>query len=638
MSPFAVAEHFPQGGVVFDLVILMDSNQLSPLEALSAVSCARQAVAVGDPLQLPHHKAALDCAGEALQRFAGRMAQRSLIDELLLRGVPQVNLTWQNKRRPWTLASFVNSEFYGGNLVIFPHRAVENKPALVFRDCSQARLERDSVLEELVESVSRSVLHHAKVSPQETLGVVTSDAELASLIWKRLDELRIKNPSLEGYFSERPEAFFIKGLQHAHGDIRDVVFAVLRFSGEASERSCGDLPLFDRGAGRKYLNVLSTRARSRCEVFSNLSSLEIRDSVKAPGNFSIVRFLELAEKGRAALHRRNSNASTFANLVAESLKRAGFEVDTPGTGSFPLDLAVRDEKDPETFRLGVICDGNVADRQLGPHGDCMRQRLLEEQGWMIRRVWSKSWHQNPDEEMSLLLQTVQSEDSAQGAEEEPAGRPRLGRLIKLPSRPEDSETSLRVVAAPYRMATLDMKTQATKLSELSPFLLARAIAKVVEVESPVHISEVVRRVSQLLGAPEPCPNDRETVANGISWSVRSRRVRSEGDFIWVVGMTKPPIRNRQGLPNESRRIEWVAPEEAALMLELVIESSLGIGRDEAIRETAEKLGFPDLEQNELNYLERVLDDLLANGRVNRDGEFLMCDRQQGPAAQGDAEC
>ena len=102
--------------------------------------------------------------------------------------------------------------------------------------------------------------------------------------------------------------------------------------------------------------------------------------------------------------------SDFEICVADCLRQHGFEVvPQVGVAGYFIDLAVRDARKPDSYLLGIECDGaayhsakSVRDR------DRLRQEILEQMRWHIYRIWSTDWFSDPDREMEKLLRHIQN--------------------------------------------------------------------------------------------------------------------------------------------------------------------------------------------------------------------------------------
>src|SRR5215216_198692 len=58
------------------------------------------------------------------------------------------------------------------------------------------------------------------------------------------------------------------------------------------------------------------------------------------------------------------------------------------------------------------------------------------------------------------------------------------------------------------------------------------------------------------------------------------RVRRSGEFLWRPDMREAPLRDRSRLPDASRKLEFVAPEEIVAAIERVVADSFGMDRTE----------------------------------------------------------
>ena len=92
----------------------------------------------------------------------------------------------------------------------------------------------------------------------------------------QLELLRRQDPSLEAFFSAHPtEPFFVKNLENVQGDERDVVFISIGYGRTAQGRIFMEFGPLGREGGHRRLNVLISRAKRRCEVFTNLCADDI---------------------------------------------------------------------------------------------------------------------------------------------------------------------------------------------------------------------------------------------------------------------------------------------------------------------------------------------------------------------------
>ena len=126
------------------------------------------------------------------------------------------------------------------------------------------------------------------------------------------------------------------------GDERDVILVSVAYGPRSAGGrldSMGFGPVSAEG-GERRLNVLFTRARSRCEVFASFAAGDIDlDRAKGEGARVLKRFLQYAETGVLEEHVSTSDDanSPFEEVVATVVEGLGYKVDKqvglPGSGS-----------------------------------------------------------------------------------------------------------------------------------------------------------------------------------------------------------------------------------------------------------------------------------------------------------------
>ena len=159
--------------------------------------------------------------------------------------------------------------------------------------------------------------------------------------------------------------------------------------------------------GERRLNVLISRAKRRCEVFSSMTDEDI-DPDFASGNsrkgvLAFKVFLHFARTGRMAMAETTGrdHDSVFEEQVAKALRARGHTVHLQvGIAGFFIDLAVTDPNLPGRYVLGIECDGeSYHDSRSARDRDRLRQAVLEDHGWIIYRIWSTDWFNRPREQL-----------------------------------------------------------------------------------------------------------------------------------------------------------------------------------------------------------------------------------------------
>ena len=99
------------------------------------------------------------------------------------------------------------------------------------------------------------------------------------------------------------------------------------------------------------------------------------------------------------------SGSPFQDAVAKELALRGFEiVQEVGVSGFFIDIGVKHKDYPHGYLAGVETDGATYHSSLSVRdNDIVRQKVLENFGWNIYRIWSTDWWKDPDLEMKKLV-------------------------------------------------------------------------------------------------------------------------------------------------------------------------------------------------------------------------------------------
>ena len=124
--------------------------------------------------------------------------------------------------------------------------------------------------------VAEKVMEHARTPSGLTLGVATFSTAQMQAIQDQLELLRREDSSCEQFFNAHPEEpFFVKNLENVQGDERDIIFISVGYGRDANGKLTMNFGPLNKKGGERRLNVLITRARQRCEVFTNLTADDI---------------------------------------------------------------------------------------------------------------------------------------------------------------------------------------------------------------------------------------------------------------------------------------------------------------------------------------------------------------------------
>ena len=99
------------------------------------------------------------------------------------------------------------------------------------------------------------------------------------------------------------------------------------------------------------------------------------------------------------------------------------------------------------------------------------------------------------------------------------------------------------------------------------------------------------------------------------------RVRRSGEFLWRPDMQEAPLRDRSRLPDASKKLEFIAPEEIAAAIERVVADSFGIHKSEIPAAVVRLLlGFRRTTEGAQKLVTEVLDGIVAEGRLTEEGD------------------
>ena len=433
MGPLSVSQYLEQGAVQFDLVVMDESSQLRPEEALGPIVRGKQVVVVGDSKQLPPTSfferllEGQDDAEEEDEGPAVLSGTESILDICQQLFHPARTLKWHYRSHHESLIAFSNNQFYNNKLIVFPSPFIRNPGlGLRYRFIGKGIYQNRQNLPE-AQQVVDAVLEHMIKHPEESLGVATLNQTQRDLIEELLDK-KLRDFEEAQNFLNRWEKdgwpFFIKNLENVQGDERDVVFISSTFGkAPGTTKVRQNFGPISRPTGWRRLNVLFTRARKRIELFTSMLPEDIVvDQTTPTGTIAFRDYLEYAKSGTLSRieYGEREPESDFEIAVGNMLKDRGFEiVPQLGVSGFFIDIAVRNPDRRGEFLAAVECDGATYHSSASARDrDRIRQEILESLGWKDRiwRVWSTDWFYEPKRESDRLTSFLQQRRRISGVE------------------------------------------------------------------------------------------------------------------------------------------------------------------------------------------------------------------------------
>ncbi|MFY0255424.1 DUF3320 domain-containing protein [Chitinophaga sp. 30R24] len=628
MSPLSIANFLPPAALEFDLVIFDEASQVKPVEALGAILRGKQLVVVGDNKQLPPTSFFDSLTKETDDEENVTADMQSILGLCDAQGAPQRMLRWHYRSRHESLITLSNHEFYDNRLVIFPSPGSKENKGLVFHHLKNTAYDRGKTRTNPKEAeiVADAVMEHARKYPALSLGVVAFSTSQRQAISDALELRRRQLPELESFFNNhRDEPFFVKNLENVQGDEREVIFISIGY-GRTEEgyvaMSFG--PLNNEG-GERRLNVLITRAKTRCEVFTNITADDIDVSrTKSQGIRSLKNFLYFAQQGKLYMTEETGLPadSPFEENVAAKLEAAGYTVRKQiGAKGFYIDLAIVDVENPGRYLLGIECDGAAYHTARSARDrDRLRQQVLEAMGWKIYRIWSTDWFRYPDRELNRLVAAIEQSrlaiamDDQEEANHLKEDSPALTREVV---RSQEKEVPA------YETAVLPPEIQEQEFHLLPIGKLCNWIEDIVTIESPVHFDELARRMVEAAGITRVGPRIREILRHAVRHSDASKRIKIKGQFLWHTSLPVPMVRNRSLLPAAARKISYISTEEIGVALEKVVKDAVAIQREDAVPFIAKMFGYSRVTEEMKEEIMKAIDISIYNNQVKREGDLLI---------------
>ncbi|WGU95125.1 DUF3320 domain-containing protein [Paenibacillus dendritiformis] len=631
MGPLSVAAYLEPGAIEFDLVIFDEASQVKPVDALGAIIRAKQAVVVGDSKQLPPTRFFDTMEEPEADEDDGFVAEAESVLSLFVgQQAPQRMLRWHYRSRHESLIAVSNREFYGDRLVVFPSPDADKRGSgLIWRHVPESVYDRGRSRTNRKEAaaVAAAVLEHARRYPHLTLGVAAFSMAQMRAIADEVERRRQAHPDGEPFFAAHPhEPFFVKNLENVQGDERDVIFISIGYGRQADGSLAMDFGPLNREGGERRLNVLISRARLRCEVFTNLRAEDIDLSrTQARGVQALRTFLHYAETGGfdgrpAADVGPAPGPALLEELVRDRLLAAGYAVDRQvGTAGSRIDLAVRalDAEAGSRYVLGIEFDGpSYARVRSARDRDRLRRQVLEGLGWRIHRVWSMEWFRHPEREWKRLLDAVQQAvDESRHAPGDEAG---TGRGTGEPASGFAAAADSGSAEDPNPAAGGSPSDARPTADTAAPALLAPALLAPALPASALPAPAWVPPPPAGMKLLEP---DSEPDGSGD--------MREQRAVPYTVAVLHA---DRGGKPFHALPVETVAD-----WLLRVIEAESPIPEEEAVKRVYEAAGMKRMGSRMQESFAQALEELERQGHIRRRGVFLWSAAMTAPPVRSRAQ-
>ncbi len=636
MSPLSIAQYLEPHSVKnlrFDYVIFDEASQVKPEDALGALLRAKYAVIMGDTRQLPpttFFDILIDVDSDDYDLAV--LADMESILHLTKRSFPSKMLRWHYRSRHESLIAVSNQEFYDDHLLIYPSPSQEaDDLGLKLIHLPETVYDRGKTATNLLEAkeVIKTVFHHyQKYDDKKSLGVGTFNVRQQQAILEEL-ELQLKlNPKMEKYFKhDQEEHFFVKNLETIQGDERDVILVSVGYGFDSEGRLSHNFGPINQDGGERRLNVLLTRAREKCVLFSNFRGRDLKLTSSSPFGLRALKvFLEYAENKTLEQADKfiESNDNAFEDAIYEFLTEHGYQVHTQvGCAGFRIDLAILDPEYPGRYLLGIACDGPMyQSSRVARDRDRLRQQILNGLGWRFIRLWSPDWYRSRSDVQKRLLGLLEELLAEERGEEEFIP-PVIEEEVEieeeiLPTTRdiiEDKEISSSPVdeISEYKTCELDIEISG-ELHNQPVGDVAHAVIDVVEIEGPIHYDEVVKRIRTYWGLSRAGRRVQSIMKEAVQLALMDGKITRKGDFLYYKD-APVVVRRRTGKP--PAKMDLISEEEIGAAVFMVLESQYATEPDELTREVSRIFGGKIARGPAVKRTNKVINSLISKGLVER---------------------
>jgi hypothetical protein len=269
---------------------------------------------------------------------------------------------------------------------------------------------------------------------------------------------------------------------------------------------------------------------------------------------------------------------------------------------------VVDPDAPGRYLVGIECDGaNYHRAKTARDRDKLRESILRDLGWELRRIWSTVWWTNPAEEVrkleAVLIHAVARRRDQPTSKMPAPPAEDVAQIVETSTSaasPESlapqSATSFESnfpVYVPYPVTRL-LGTQEEFYQYVSSHRIREVIAEVVKHEGSISLWLAARRVATHWGFKQVREQARERVRNLIPREEVQAHASGTDIFLWPAG-TDPETYQNFRVPSVSpdsvRDADDLPVEEMACAALFILRQHISVPEADLVRETGRLFGF-----------------------------------------------
>lgn len=613
MSPLSVANYLDPKcyNNYFDYVIFDEASQIKTEDVLGIFFRGKNFVIMGDSKQLPPTIFFESDNVEDIDEDDDSLYQDiESILKLCKSIFPDKMLKWHYRSRHESLISVSNDEFYNNNLIVFPSPfsqtddlglKLEYNPKNYY-DKGKSRKNQG----EAKDVIEYAINHFKKYGKNKSLGICTFGIKQKEAILEELEYRLQKNPELEPFFNESGEnGFFIKNLENIQGDERDVILISVGYGFDKNGKLSNNFGPLNKNGGERRLNVLITRAREKCVVFSNFLSDDLHVSnSKSLGLKAFKNFLYYAKNKEYPVTSEPTGEdfdSPFEESVYNYLEDMGYNVAKQvGCVGYKIDLAIVDPDNPDKYVLGIECDGaTYHSSATARERDRLRQEILEGLGWKFHRIWSTDWFNSRESAKKRLTKAVDEaikNKDVSSLEKHPTKKP----APELKPVPTEKEKDL------FKDYEFFKDT-----GSLNKYTQTELIENLIKSEHPIHIEDIYETMKKILNEKKKTKHLKNLTLKLIK--ANKNTIDSKGEYYYhkSFDINKFTPRKRKN-PSLSK----ISDDEIKLAIINTLKIQYDTPEEELIKSSSKNLGFNKVGNKIKERFEELIKDLIKEKRIH----------------------
>lgn len=625
MSPISIAQYLNPKVFenYFDYVIFDEASQIKVADAIGAMLRGKHYIIMGDTKQLPptnffNVESNVDEDEEDNEENYAKDLESIL--HLCKNNFDNKMLRWHYRSLHESLISVSNFEFYNNKLYVFPSPMKNSeslglkfkyRPNTIYlrgKGQSYNQKEAEAVIDYAFECVR-------KYGRNKSIGIGTFSAKQSKIIEDVLDTKLRDNPELEQYFVESgKDGFFIKNLENIQGDERDIILISIGYGKDQDGKFSLNFGPLNKEGGERRLNVLITRAKEQCIVFSNFKSSEMHTTEKTPrGVEALKTFLYYAETGEfpTNYHTSEDFDSPFEESVYDFLTDEGYLVETQvGCANYKIDLAIVDKDNANRYILGIECDGaTYHSSKLARDRDRLRQQVLENLGWKFHRIWSTDWYHNRTQAKKRLLEAV--EDAIKNKDN-----------VEIVKKVESNFEPEVITKSKEELLEEELDKYFENYSYFTPYginhLEKSMLVSLINQESPVHIEDIYDRLKTSF-CKKATSKFKRDVNNALRDLIYNSSIIKKGNFYYAIGFNEDNLKVRK---RKSPKAERIPIEEIQKAIITTLKLQFSSKRDDLIKESSKYLGFTTLRVKNREFLNNALNQMIYSRIIKEENNVI----------------